>query len=54
MRNHQLLLSLLGLGSLVVKAGKREVPDWGPWLPLPEGDRWPLIRIWWMSLQRWR
>ena len=38
MRSHQLLLSLLGSGSLV-KAAKREAPDWGPWLPLPQGDR---------------
>ena len=29
-------------GSLV-EAARREVSDWGPWLPLPQGDRWILI-----------
>jgi len=36
MRNRQLLLSFLA-GSLV-EAARREGSDWGPWLPLPQGD----------------
>ena len=38
MRSHQLLLSFLG-GSGLVKAARREAPDWEPWLPLLQGDR---------------
>ena len=38
---HRLLLSFMG-GSLV-KAAARDGPDWDPWMPLPQGDRWMLI-----------
>ena len=41
MRSRQLLLSFLA-GSLV-EAARREGSEWGPWLPLPQGDRWILI-----------
>ena len=38
------------MGGSLVKAAARDGPDWDPWMPLPQGDRWMLIRFCWRSL----